>query len=264
MTGQTGFVDYSELVAGLRDLGTAVDWPVTPDLAAAVAPHLTATAQAGTRPWSWLFKPTLTRAILLAGLLALLVGGAALGIRYGLQLLQIDFGPVPTLAPQSPGAGSTLQLGTRATLDSIRADAAFPVVVPADPGTPDEVYLGGEQLRGQVAFVYAPREDLPPSDLLNGAGLLVTQNRGRIDSSLARKIVETGGVVDRVTVGAWPGYWITGTPHGFWYLAPDGDMISDSGRIVGNTLAWQRDDKLYRIEGDITLERALQIAESIP
>ncbi len=253
----------ADLESALRDLATAVDWPATPDLATAVAPRLRATNRATARPLGWLFKPSVTRAVLLAGLLALVVAGAALGIRYGLQLLQIEFGPVVTIAPPTPGQGGTLGLGARATLDSIQADAAFPVIVPADPGPPDEVYLGGEQLRGQVAFVYAPREGLPPSELLDGAGLLITQNQGSIDAGLARKVIDTGGKVDRVMVGGSPAYWITGSVHSFWYLAPNGDVIFESGRRVGNTLVWARDDILYRIEGDISLERALHIAESM-
>jgi len=149
-------------------------------------------------------------------------------------------------------------------LASSLVGAGFAVSIPTDPGAPDEVYLGGPQLRGQVAFVYEPRDGLPPSDLLNGAGLLITQNEGSADPGLARKVVDTGGRVDRVTVGGVPGYWITGIAHGFWYLAPDGEVIFESGRRVGNTLAWERGGILHRIEGAITLERALQIAESMP
>src|SRR3712207_7864772 len=47
--------------------------------------------------------------------------------------------------------------------------------------------------------------------------------------------------------------WISGEPHLFWYLAPDGTFIEESRRVVGNTLAWERDGILYRIEGDIPL-----------
>lgn len=60
-----------------------------------------------------------------------------------------------------------------------------------------------------------------------------------------------------------PGLWISGAPHVFWYLAPDGEFINESRRLVGDTLAWERDGVLYRIEGDITLERALEIAVSM-
>lgn len=260
----------AELQTALGDLATVVDWPASPDIVSGLPAKLVTTSRTTSWTRRGLFQPSLSRALLLAAVLAVLVAGAAVGVRFGLELLQIEFGRVPTPAPTTPaspltpGWGATLGLGSRTTLDSIVTDADFPVSIPTDPGLPDEVYLGGPQLRGQVAFVYAPREGLPPSDLLNGAGLLITENEGSADPGLARKVVDTGGRVDRVTVGDAPAYWITGIAHGFWYLGPDGEVIFESGRRVGNTLAWQRGDILYRIEGAITLERALQIAESIP
>jgi hypothetical protein len=260
----------ADLQTALGDLATVLDWPATPDMLSDLPARLITTRRKGTWTRRGLFQPSLSRALLLAALLAVLVAGAAVGVRLGLDLLQIEFGRVPTPAPTTPaspvapGSGATLGLGSRTTLASIETDAGFVVSIPTDPGVPDEIYLGGPQLRGQVAFVYSPRDGLPPSDLLNGAGLLITQNEGSADPGLARKVVDTGGRVDRVTVGGVPGYWITGIAHGFWYLAPDGEVIFESGRRVGNTLAWERGGILHRIEGAITLERALQIAESMP
>ena len=49
----------------------------------------------------------------------------------------------------------------------------------------------------------------------------------------------------------------------FWYLAPDTSMIKESRRLVGDTLVWERDGMLYRIEGAISKARALEIAESM-
>jgi hypothetical protein len=115
-----------------------------------------------------------------------------------------------------------------------------------------------------VSFVYAPRDDLPASTLLRGAGLLVTQNQGESDAGLARKIVDTSlATVEQVDVDGSPGVWISGGEHVFWYLAPDGAFIQESSRLVGDTLAWERDGVLYRIEGAITLSRALEIARSM-
>jgi hypothetical protein len=115
-----------------------------------------------------------------------------------------------------------------------------------------------------VAFVYEPRGDLPPSALLNGAALLVTQNQGKSDSGLAQKVVDHAQTtIKPVDVDGAPGVWISGQPHMFWYLAPDGEYIQESRRVVGDTLAWERDGILYRIEGAITLPRALEIASSM-
>jgi hypothetical protein len=212
------------------------------------------------------------RSLLLAAALALLVVASAFAVRFGLELLSIEFRPLPSAtpalpspSPHAPGAlGAGLRLGRPLTLEQVDAEAAFGTLLPQALGLPDVVYLGGVALRGQVAFVYAPRDDLPKSRLLGGAGLLVTQNRGMPDRNLAHKIVDTSdATVGSVDVEGSPGVWISGAPHLFWYLAPDGEFIEESRRLVGDTLAWERDGVLYRIEGAITMEHALEIAASM-
>jgi hypothetical protein len=261
-----------ELEAALGDLRGAIAWPQTPDLSASVAARLAA-VPAPANPW---WRRSLPRSLLLAAAITLLVAGLAIGIRFGLDLLSIEFGRGPspsatTLSSPSAEAsaggpvGANLGLGDATALESVLTEADFPVAAPAALGPPDAVYLGGPRLRGQVAFVYTARDDLPASWLLGGAGLLLTQNRGDVDIGLANKIVDSGfGTVERVNVGDDSGYWFAGAPHWFWYLAPDDRIISESRRVVGNTLAWQRGDILFRIEGAISLERALEIAESLP
>lgn len=263
-----------DLDARLADLATALAFPPTPDLAGAVAARLRAApapaGAVGARPRLRPFGRSVRRSLLLAAALALLVVGAALAVRYGLELLSIEFGPVPTASPPAPSApapgttGTTLRLGQPLALEQVAAEAPFEVLVPAALGAPDAVYLGDIVLRGQVALVYAPRDDLPASNLLGGAGLLVTQNRGEPDAGLANKLADAGlATVEPVDVTGAPGVWISGKPHVFWYLAPDGSAIEESRRLVGDTLAWERDGILYRIEGAITLSRALEIAGSM-
>jgi hypothetical protein len=267
-----------DLEARLADLGTALAFPVTPDLAALVGARLHApdTDRVAIVPPRAL-RRSLPRALLLAAALALLVVGAAFAVRFGLELLSIETGPLPTSLP-SPGAsadpspgsttsghpGAGLGLGLLVDLDEARTLAPFPVLVPADLGPPDAVYIGGAALRGQVALVYAARDDLPASDLLGGAGLLVTQNRGGVDDGLASKLADAKlATVESVEVDGAPGVWISGQPHVFWYFDPSGAAIEDSRRLVGDTLAWERDGILYRIEGAIDLERALAVATSM-
>jgi hypothetical protein len=155
-------------------------------------------------------------------------------------------------------------LGRPTTLADARGTAAFALVEPADLGAPDQVYVGGPALRGQISFVYAASPALPASDLLDGAGLLVTQNAGSSDDGLAHKLVSSGlARIEPVTVDGAPGYWISGEPHWFWYLDATGQVIEDGRRFVGDTLVWERDGILYRIEGEITRAQALEIAESM-
>lgn len=271
MIERLGLSTVADLEAALLDLGTAVEIPVTPDLAAVAAARLRAAATPSALP-TRTFR-SVRRSLLLAAALALLLAGAALGVRFGLDLLQIEFGPVPSAsvspAPSAtasapPGLGVALGLGTRSTVDAVTAEADFPILIPAELGPPDAVFRGGDSLRGQIAFVYAPRPGIPASDLLGGAALLVTQNQGDVDEGLANKLVDSGlGRVARVKVGDDEGYWFFGKPHVFWYLAEDGSVVEDSRRRVGNTLVWQHGDVLYRIEGDIDQDTALEIAASL-
>ena len=266
-----------DLDARLADLAGALGFPPTPDLAGAVALRLRSNPVPAQRGQQIAFpaRRSMRRSLLLAAVLALAVVGGALAVRLGLDLLQIRFGPVPTLTPApsppdepSPGSsvvvGESLLLGRKASLDEVLGISAYRVLVPQPLGPPDLVYVGGAALRGQVAFVYAPRENLPFSGLLGGAGLLITQNRGEMDQGLASKLLDAGlATVENVDVNGAPGVWISGKPHIFWYLAPDGTTIPESRRFVGDTLAWERDGVLYRIEGDITLDQALEIARSM-
>jgi hypothetical protein len=270
MNDRSESMAYDELEARLADLATVLSFPPTPDLAAAVGSRLRAQTATTARPRVVPIRRSLPRSLLLAAALALLIVGAAFAVRFGLELLSIEFAPVPTQPPASAGPrtsgvpGASLGLGRPITLDQVDAASRFDVLFPDVLGPPDAVYLGGVELRGQVAFVYVARVELPPSDLLGGAGLLVTQNQGKSDAGLARKVVDSStATVQSVDVDGAPGVWISGAPHLFWYLAPDGTYVNESRRLVGNTLAWERDGVLYRIEGAVTLDRAVEIAISL-
>lgn len=269
------------LEAALIDLGESLDWPATPDLAPVIGSRLRSGPPVSFSDRRSDRSRTVRRALLLAAALVLVAAGAVAAVRLGLDLLRIDIGPVPS-ASSAPSASSTpsapgrspippasraylgLGLGRSATLEQARSSVDFALRVPAELGDPARVFIGGPVLRGQVAFLYDAGPELPASDLLDGAGLLVTQARGEPDEGLANKLVDAGlATIESVTVGGAPGYWISGEPHVFWYLAPDGKAIEDGRRLVGDTLVWERDGILYRIEGAISRERAIEIAESM-
>ena len=281
MIERLGLATGPNIEAALADLAMALELPPTPDLATATAARLRATsAPASTPPTPRATEPrrlpvirSLRRSLLLAAAIALLVVGVALGLSYGLGLLSIDFGTVPspsTSVRPSPGVavedgiGSRLGLGEASGLDQVLVRSDMRVRVPARLGPPDAVYVGGPALRGQIAFVYGARDDLPQSDLLQGAGLLVTQNVGRFDQRLGGKLIGSGvTTIEPVDIDGASGYWISGEPHMFWYLAPDGTMLDEGERRVGDTLVWERDSVLYRIEGAVGRARALEIARSM-
>ena len=252
------------------DLSAAIAWPATPDLSASVTARLAAWRPAVDRP-EVAPKPAAGPAPGRRPHAARGRGGNWHPIRPRPSVHRVRARAIAVsddLASPSREAappGASIGLGDATTLESVLTEAEFPVVVPAALGPPDAVYLGGPRspwtggtrLRGQG------RPACERAARWRGAAPDAEPGRRRL--GLADKIVDSGfGTVQRVDVGDDAGYWFAGAPHWFWYLAPDGQVIEESRRVVGNTLAWQRGDILFRIEGAISLERALEIADSLP
>ena len=91
-----------------------------------------------------------------------------------------------------------------------------------------------------------PRADLP------GVGDAVHPEDGRATPTRSSE----------VTVDGKPGYFITGA-HGFAFEPETDDVDYEDQRIAGNTLLVEGDGVLLRIEGAITKDRAVEIAESV-
>jgi hypothetical protein len=140
------------------------------------------------------------------------------------------------------------------------AAAALLVVAISVTAVPDARHavarwLGFESLRIEVVDRIPPdltSSDAPPADVI------VVTLPGRLDEGSFRKLVAAGSTVTPVDVGGHQGYWIEGEPHVFAYVDPDGE-IRDA-RLAANTLVWEDGDVIVRIEGDLSLERALDIA----
>jgi hypothetical protein len=135
--------------------------------------------------------------------------------------------------------------------------------VPTDAslGSP-VVYLGFSFPDGQVSFVYPPAQELPAVGT-SGVGMLVTEFRGAVDHQFIQKFIDAGTQIQAVTVDGAPGYWISGGVHEIVYLDPDGVPISNTLRLAGNVLLWQRGDVTLRIESSLSLDQALAVARSI-
>jgi hypothetical protein len=237
------------LDAALADLASAVEFPTTPHMRTVVAEGL---ATAPRRRW---IAP-LPRALALALVGLLVVATAAAALVLALPGLRL------TLVPELPSAPVPADpLGTRLALG-----AAIPVsdvddLVPAALGPPDEAYEIGDG--AIVSLVFAASDDLPALDG-TGIGLLVQAIEGALDRPQVEKlVVEVGAEVTAVNVGGAPGYWISGPPHLLRYLGPDGEARAEATRLVGDTLVWERDGTLFRIESGLGLTETLRIAETL-
>jgi hypothetical protein len=246
----------SELELELREL--RVEWPETPDLAAAVQQRLVTPP----RRRAWFDRPAWQLAIASIALIVAVV--MAIPPARAAVLDWLGFGSVRIVReePRPSRFGQALVLGDPVTLAHARR--ALPVVVPEELGRPDAVYLDDNAAMGpRVDLVYRARPGLPSSSN-TGAGLLITEFRA-VAEPLIEKSVSLGAKVERLTVGGDPAFFISGAPHGFAYYNADTEQSNfEEQRLAGNTLLVDRSDGLLlRIEGDISRERAVEIAESM-
>ena len=263
-----------EFGAALRGLTPAVAWPDArlapdgPDLATRVRARLVA-APPSRRGSTWRLRPALVLAIVALVVLAAVAGAVAFGVP-GIRLIFGDPGgspppavatPAPSPTGSVPPAGSSLDLGDRVDPAAAEERVHFPVLLPTDPalGAPDAAYVSE---RDEVALVWGPRDDLPPT-VESDIGLLIMQFRGSVSPEPIGKIIGSGTVVEPVRIGDGSGYWITGNPHVYFYMTPDGEHVDEGRRWVGDALIWQRGDMTYRIETSLGRDAAIRIAESL-
>jgi hypothetical protein len=222
-----------------------VEWPETPD----VAPRVRARLEARPRPRRRL-------RVALAALLILLGGVAAVEPARSTVLDWLGIGgETIERVPEQPTPAPTttpLDLGGRVPLPS---DAP----VPAALGRPDAAYEDGEI----VTLVYRPRTGLPESGQ-TGAGAVLSYFPGRTKQEFVRKFAGPDTTIDRVTIDGERGFWLAGALHGLIYENPQGSIVEAPARLAGHTLVWRRGDRTVRLEADISKERALEIARSIP
>jgi hypothetical protein len=264
-----------ELAAALLGLTPAVAWPDArlapdgPDLATRVRARLVA-SPAALRGSTWRLRPALVLAIVALLVLAAVAGAVAFGVP-GIRLIFGDPGGTPppavasptapaTNGASAPPAGSSINLGERVDPASLGDRVDFPVLFPSDPalGVPDAAYASD---RDEVALVWAPGDDLPPT-VESDIGLLIMQFRGSVSPEPIGKIIGSGTVVEPVRIGDG-GYWIEGDPHTYFYISPEGEHVEEGRRWVGDALIWQDGDMTYRIETSLGRDAAVRIAESL-
>jgi hypothetical protein len=291
---ETPVFSDEELERALRQVAPFVAYPELTDLSGLVGLRLReAPSPVARRRWApWdpravlrpvlrpAFQPALARAAVALMVAVALFAGTMVfspGARHavagwlGLRGVKITVTPSPTFrsptltpSPMPTSLGSGLDLGKRVTLAQVRGLVPFEIMIPAELGAPDEVYLRTGFVEDQVILLYRARPGLPAAKL-TGAGLLFTEFQAQVDTEFVEgKILFLGATsVAPVTVNGDPGYWIEGAPHEIQYFDPDGTSVPDRTRLAGNVLLWQHGDVTFRIEADIGRAQALRIAESV-
>jgi hypothetical protein len=190
--------------------------------------------------WRWLVA-ALTAVFV--GVLAAPPVRAQLADWFGFAGVRVHTGPAPTpsLAPAPPASASSVSTARAQAL------VRFPVRLPAALGPPDDVRVSPD--RRVVSATWAT-----PSGPVR-----LDQFDGHLDYVFAK----TAPDARWVTVDGAPALWFD-APHAVVVLQSGGAPRTESARLAGHTLIWERGEVTMRLEGDLTLERAVAVAASVP
>ncbi len=273
-------LDDARLESALRELASAIDWPdgdpSSPDLATRVRIRLIERRASTSLRSSlgWRHASPLRRALVLALAAALLLAALAGAAGLGLPGLRIILGepsapprtasPTATATADAGVPGADLGLGQTMPIEEAASLIGRRIRLPADQrlGPPDAIFVDPARAN-QLALVWAPRSALPETSDPS-VGLIVMSFDGTVRDGFFQKVVGDTSRLKRVEVGGHPGWWITGEPHLFFYESPDGTLVDDDRRWVGDALIWSDGPTTYRIESAIGRAAAIAIAQSMP
>ena len=238
----------TELERSLVALGRNLAAPDTPDLWPAVAEQIAPRVRAlPRRRWSLAVAIALLAA--LAATLAIPDARSAL-LRFlhvaGEDIELVD--ELPEVAAQ-PDLGYIL--GKRVSLEEARRTAGFDVRELDE--RPDHVYLGE---RATVWLLYGTPEHVR---------LLIaeTPRLTLVSTLIIKKLVGPGTRIETVSIDGSPGIFLSGEPHAVLLVDERGEVVEDTTRLARDVLVWSDEDVAFRLEGDFTREKALELARSL-
>ena len=240
----------SALEQQLAALGRALDVPESPDVTARVLADLEARRRPARPP------RRLVLALALVALAALLAALAIPDARSALlRFLQIGGARIELVDELPPVPADPVELdltlGQPVSLAEARRRAGFDLLELEEH--PDAVYLGS---RDTVWFLYGEPD---------AVRLLVAQTPDtEVDEPFVfKKLAESGTQVERASARGEPAYFVSGEPHLVMLLDEFGLEIPESVRLARNVLLWEEEGRTVRLEGDLTLADALELAESM-
>lgn len=150
------------------------------------------------------------------------------------------------------GVAPSATAGPREVTGSLSLEEAqrlvgFTPVVPAALGSPDAVAVSRD--RRVLSMSWSGGAD--------GTVRLDTFD-ARVDFTFAK----TAPGAEFTVVGGAFAVWIDG-PHEVVLLREDGTRPTVGARLAGSTLVWERGTRGLRLEGDLSMRRAVEIAESV-
>lgn len=252
-----------ELERELRELGSLIDYPPTPNVARAARNVLDEAANEQSRRLRRAF-PTMRWAVAAAFVLVVAVPTLSPGLRATVsdwfvaedfQSTGVDAGsPERQSEAGAPAAGVSKSAttpaqapqfsGERISVREAQARMDGTLILPRTPelGKPEEIYTVGTASKEGVMLVY--KYGLPPLGD-TGIHLVLTEVPGDLEPAYLTGRTTAGSKFDRVSVDGNPGYW-----------------RSAGNRLPGQTLLWEQGGVALRLEANVKKEQAIRIAES--
>jgi len=232
----------TEIDARLRQMGSSLDWPNTPDLGR----HLVLSVDGGRRRRR--LVPVLAGAIVVVVALAIIPATRDdLLAFFGIRGLVIEQGGITDEI-------DVAELGMKVDLTTAEAALGAPLDDLGRAGRAGAVFLDSA---GRVWMT------LEPSPALRQGGLLTIFDADRTPD-LVKRVFDPALQARQVTVNGQPAMWVTGDDHAVLFEVEPGTIELAEGKLSGNALIWESDRLTYRLEADVDLELAIAIAESMP
>lgn len=251
-----GLADDELLVEELRALGRSLPTPdVAPELTAAVMDRVALVEPVERPSWlrqrwararllwaNWVWqgwrRVVAIALVVLAGLLAAPPVRATVADWFGIGgvVVRPMPGPGPSEAPPPPTAGTGLTLAEAGKL------AGFVPLVPSALGKPDGIEVSAD--RRVVSMSWG-----------SGAGTIrLDQLEDRLSPYFEKQLHGTFELTRK-------GFWFE-TPHELHIVDSRGEARTEPPRTAGRTLVWTAPGRTLRLEGALTKNRALAIADS--
>ncbi len=230
----------SELELRLQELSGEIAYPATPrfDLGFDRRPARAA----------WLRPLALGFAILvvaLAGVLALSPGARSAF----LEIFRIEGATVERVESLPNVPVQRIDFGERVDREEAERRAGFTLLDLGDE--PDSIFVRPD---GLASVIYGDPDE---------PRLVLSQARGAVWDGFVKKTGGTGTIIREVTVDGEPGLFVDGPQHFVMFVDENGLISDEETYLAGTVLLWNRGDLLLRLEGDLTLEKALELAGSI-
>jgi hypothetical protein len=245
--------DHDTLIRDLALLGRSVPVPgPSADLGTAVQQRVaTLPTPTSTRPAQWFRRAhdlgsrwrrriAVAAVALLVALLATPPVRAAVADWFGFAGVIVQRGSVDAEdAPPPPPVEDEM------TVAEAAGQVGFTLWLPAELGEPDAVEVSDDLVVVSMGWSTA------------AGPVRLDQFDGRLDFQAAK----TAPGVLYARVGDADALWFE-QPHEVVFLDDQGRPRTETARLAGHTLIWPAGDVTLRLEGDLTLERAVEIGES--